>query len=217
MEVNIARSNMVQQQVRAWDVLDPSVLEIMSQIPRELFVAKEFQQLAFSDAFVPIGFDQVSLKPNIIGRMLQALQLNKKDSVLEVGTGTGYITALAAHFVKSIISIEIIPELSQIAKGLLRNLGIFNVNLEVGNAATGYSIHAPYDVIMMTGSVPCLPKGLIDQLAFNGRLFVVVGNSPAMSALLITRHNKNRFTDKILFETDIPPLQNAEQPNKFRF
>jgi len=216
MDFNLARSNMVQKQVRAWEVLDARILNLLTLIPREQFVSAP-KALAFSDTFVPIGFDQVTLPAKIVGRALQALQITNTESVLEIGTGTGYLTALLCHLAKKVTSLEIIPELSFEAKQHLKTLKLHNATLEVGNGMEGWPNHGPYDVIILTGSVPLLPKILREQLSIQGRLFAVVGQPPTMSALLITRMTKELWQEKALFETDIPPLLHGPKPKSFHF
>ena len=217
MDFNLARSNMVQKQVRAWEVLDPRILNLLTLIPREQFVPADFQALAFTDTFIPIGFNQVMLPAKIVGRALQALNIQETESVLEIGTGTGYLTALLCHLAHKVTSVEIIPELSLTAKHHLKALHLQNATLEVGNGIDGWPDHGPYDVIILTGSVPLIPKALRAQLSIHGRLFAVVGQAPAMSAVLITRINQELWREKVLFETDIPALLHGPQPKAFSF
>jgi protein-L-isoaspartate(D-aspartate) O-methyltransferase len=217
MNLNLARFNMVQQQVRSWDVLDPRVLQLMTTVPREQFVPTAFQQLAFSDTSIPIGYGQVTLPPKMIGRVLQALTLDKRASVLEIGTGTGYMTSLLCQLAKKVTTIEIIPELAKEAFKNFKTLNLSNIVSEIGDGIQGWSANASYDAIVLTGSVPVLPASLSEQLTNNGRLFAVVGKAPAMSAVLLTRVNNERWTKQNLFETDIAPLLNAPQLNNFQF
>lgn len=217
MNVNLARFNMVQQQVRTWDVLDPRILELMALIPREKFVPPDFQQLAFSDTFIPIGHNQVMLPPKIVGRILQSLALNKRDSVLQIGTGTGYITSILCQLAKKITAVEINPELAKQTLKNLKELGLHNFVLEVGDAMPGWPNNAPYDAIILTGSVPVLPKSLGNELAINGRLFAVIGKSPAMSAIVLTRLDKEQWSKQVLFETNIPPMIPTTKVEDFQF
>ena len=217
MDFQTARLNMVQQQIRTWGVLDPKILELLSTLPREEFVPSAYKTLAFSDAAIPIGYDQVMLPPKIVGRMLQALTLSKQDSVLEVGTGTGYITALLSELTKRVLSLEIIPELAQVAQDKLNTLNLHNIDLRVANGAKGWFQESPYDVIAITGSLPVLPPQLREQLAVKGRLFVVVGAAPVMTAKLIIRQEAAEWSEQNLFETVIPSLLEAPQPELFRF
>ena len=217
LDFNSARLNMVQQQVRTWGVLDPEILDLLLTIPRELFVPPSFRSLAFSDTDIPIGYGQVMLPPKIVGRILQSIKPNASGTVLEVGTGTGYMTALLSKLAKKTVSIEIILELATAAQNNLEALHLENIRLECGDAVTGWLQHAPYDVIILTGSVPRLPDSLKEQLIPGGRLFAVVGEPPVMSAMLITRVDEIQWKKESLFETDIPPLINAPQLPGFIF
>lgn len=208
---------MIEQQVRAWGVLDEHLLNLMSSLPRENFVPAAYKKLAFSDTFIPIGHNQVMLSPKITGRILQALAIDPNESVLEIGSGTGYLTALLCQLAKKVTSIEIFPDLSREAEKNLRELSLPNVTLEVGDGIQGFASHAPYDVIILTGSVPFLPKIFREQLQINGRLFAILGESPAMSATLLKRVNKKHWTEQVLFETDIPPLLNVPKRSHFQF
>lgn len=217
MDLNIARFNMVQQQVRPWDVLDTNILDLLSTVPREHFVPAEFQALAFSDTAIPIGHEQVMLPPKIVGRMLQALELDKQETILEVGTGTGYVTALLACLAKRVVSLEINASLSQQAALLLKKLEFRNVQLEVGDGTLGCPQYAPYDAIVFTGSLPLLPKILREQVSIDGRIIAILGKEPVMSAVLLTRADKDRWVERRLFETVVPPLINAPQMEQFQF
>ena len=209
--------NMVQRQVRPWQVLDPNILELLLSIPREPFILEEYEQLAYCDTLLPIGYDQLTLPPKIVGRLLQALKLHAHETVLEVGTGTGYLSTLLAHLCHKVVSLEIIHELSYQAKINLRSFNISNVELEVGDGIHGCALKAPFDAIILTGSVPVLPKALREQLSINGRLFAVVGESSIMTAFLITRLSQDRFREQPLFETEIPVLFNAPHLKNFDF
>lgn len=218
MNTHTARLNMVQQQVRTWDVTDPQVLHVMSLIPRERFVLPEYQNLAFSDAFIPIGENQVALPPNMVGRFLQSLKLKNQDKVLEIGTGTGYITSLLSHLVKTVVSLEIYPALSEKAEQILHKLNLpHHIILETQNGASGFADEGPYDAIFVTGSLDYFSKPLLENLGPGGRIVGILGNSPAMSAVLMTRIDKDRFTKQILFETDVPRLLAAPQQEQFQF
>lgn len=217
MDFNLARFNMVQQQVRPWDVSLPQVLDLLATIPREHFVPTEFQQLAFSDTYIPIGFGQVMLPPKIVGRLLQALNIDHQESVLEIGTGTGYITALISELAKKVVSLEIIPELSLQAKERLTALDLHNIHLVVENGVEGYMPNAPFDVIVMTGSLPYLPKILREQLSVGGRLFAFIGELPIISAVSLTRVGKEHWKEQILFETDVPSLNHTLKQTLFQF
>ncbi len=212
-----ARFNMVEQQIRPWEVLDQQVLDLLLSVRREDFVPRQYRNLAFADLEIPIGFGKKMLAPKVEARMLQALALRPTDRVLEVGTGSGYMTALLARSAAHVYSVEIIPELSAQAAALLAEQKIANVTLEVGDAARGWSKHAPYDAIVFSGSVPVLADEFQRSLNPGGRLVTVVGDAPVMQARLITCTGGGAYNSAGLFETCIPPLQNAPQPERFRF
>ncbi len=212
-----ARSNMIEQQIRPAEVLDPRVLETISETPREAFVPENYQDLAFSDINVNIGHDQQMMKPIMEARILQALNIQPGDKILEIGTGTGYLTALLAKLGGYVESVEIEPEILNQAKNKLDKLGIKNVTLVQGDASQGWNQNESYDVIAITGSFPILPESFQKQLTVGGRMAVIVGQSPVMEALLITRAAEDQWVTKALFETDFPALHNVEQPQAFIF
>lgn len=212
-----ARYNMVHQQIQPWGVSHTKILELLFTLPRERFVPEKFQDLAFSDTSIPIACDQVMLNPKVVGRLLQALDLNKKMKVLEIGTGTGYVTALLSRLVKQVISIEIFPELLEEAKETLFSIGAHNVQLEVGDAVNGFIHLAPYDAIIYTGSLPLLPQELSMQIAENGKIFAFLGVEPVMTAVLLKRQGKNHWHKQSLFEVFVPSLINATVPKGFIF
>jgi len=212
-----ARFNMIEQQIRTWEVLDARVLDLLMQIPREAFVPKEYLGLAFADIEVPLGFGQTMLAPKVQGRILQSLHLQPSDSVLEIGTGSGYLTALMAKMAKQVVSVEIQPELSARAARHLDAQGIDNVTLLVGDAANGWADLAPYDVIVYTAALPLMPQAALQQLAPAGRLFVMLGEAPVMQATMVRQVAAGSFKRDVLFETCIPQLQNAPQPERFTF
>ena len=211
MNLEQARSNMVEQQIRTWEVLDQDVLDLLYIVAREQFVPERHRALAFSDMEIPIGEGERMWQPKMEARVLQELGLRKSDRVLEVGTGSGYLTALMSHRAAHVFSVEIKPALAAFGRGNLERQGADNVTLEIGDAARGWPSHAPYDAIVLTGSTPLLPRSLMEQLAPGGRLFAVVGEAPAMTARLVSS------TTVDLFETVLPPLVNAEQPARFKF
>ncbi len=211
-----ARFNMIEQQIRTWEVLDPVVLELLNQVPREDFVPERYQGLAFADLEIPLGHGQLMLSPKLEARMLQALQIRKSETVLEIGTGSGYMTALLAKMAKEVYSIERIAELSSNAAQKLVAHSISNVILEVGDGANRWS-DGSYDVIVLTGSVPMLPTAFENQLNPGGRLLAVVGEAPVMEAMLITCISAGVYSRISLFETCIPQLVNAVQPQQFNF
>jgi protein-L-isoaspartate(D-aspartate) O-methyltransferase len=217
MNLEQARSNMVEQQIRTWEVLDQDVLDLLYLVPREHFVPPEHRSLAFSDLEIPIGHGERMWQPKVEARVLQELNVRKTDRVLEVGTGSGYFSALLAHRAAHVCSVELNPELAAFGRRNLERHGVGNVSLEIGDAARGWPGHAPYDVIVLTGSTPALPASLLAQLAPDGRLFAVVGLAPAMSARLVTAAGAAGHRSVDLFETVIRPLANAERPSRFRF
>ena len=212
MNLEQARTNMVEQQIRTWQVLDQDVLDLLYVVPREEFVPPQYRSLAFSDMEIPIGEGQRMWQPKLEARVLQELMVRKTDRVLEVGTGSGYLAALLSHRAAQVVSVELNPVLAAFGRANLERHGAENIVLETGDAARGWPAHAPYDVIVLTGSTPVLPPALVEQLAPLGRLFAVVGEAPAMTARI---YANRRSTD--LFETVIAPLANAEHPSRFRF
>jgi len=217
MNLEETRFNMVVQQIRPWYVLDDSVLDMLYKIKREDFVPLEKQSMAFVDMEIPLGYGQVMLAPKAEARILQALKIQKTDKVLEVGSGSGYMTALLAEKGGHVYSVEIVPELESMAAKNLKAYNINNVTLEQGDAAQGWTKHAPYDVIVLTGSTPVLPEVFKQSLNIGGRLFAIVGENPVMQALLITRKGLDEFITDPLFETVTVPLINAQQSEKFVF
>ena len=217
MNLEQARTNMVEQQIRTWEVLDQEVLDLLYVVPREEFVPQPHRALAFSDLEIPIGEGERMWQPKLEARVLQELALHKSDKVLEVGTGSGYLTALLAHRAGKVVSVEINPKLAAFGRGNLERHGADNVLLEAGDAARGWARQAPYDAIVLTGSTPVLPRAFLEQLAPGGRLFAVVGEAPAMRARLIHCSAPGAWRSADLFETVIAPLVNAEHPPRFRF
>jgi len=217
LNVEQARFNMIEQQVRPWDVLDPKVLELMESTPREAFVAAGYEGLAYADIEIPLGHGEAMLPPKMVGRLLQAVNLDPLDIALEVGTGSGYLTALLARGGRQVFSVDIHADISAQARKNLDAQGISNVTLEVGDAASGWDQHRPYDVIIITGSLPLLPEAFQKSLNRGGRLVAVVGDAPVMEAILITRTGDNEWSRESLFETSIKPLVNASQPQRFTF
>ena len=217
MNLEQARTNMVEQQIRTWEVLDQEVLDLLYVVPREEFVPEKHRALAFSDLEIPIGGGECMWQPKLEARVLQELGVRRTDRVLEVGTGSGYLTALLARRAARVCSVEIQPELAQLGRANLERHGVENLTLELGDAARGWPRHAPYDVIVLTGSTPVLPQAFLAQLAPGGRLFAVVGEPPIMAARLVECSAPQASHDTVLFETVIAPLVNCEQPPRFRF
>lgn len=215
MNIEQARFNMIEQQIRTWEVLDQGVLDLLTQVPREEFVPPAFRKLAFADMNVPLAHGQVMMQPKLEARLVQSLDLQPQDMVLEIGTGSGYLTALLAKRARHVYSVDLYADFSAEARPKLSTHGIGNVTLETGDAAQGWAQHGPYDAIAVTGSLPLFSEAFQRQLKTGGRLFMIVGGSPAMEALLITRLGKEQWLRESLFETDIPALINAPQPPAF--
>lgn len=215
MDFEKARQNMIEQQVRTWEVLDPRVLELLSSVHREDFVPAAYRRVALADINIPIGHGEVTMTPGVEARLLQSLTLQPTDKVLEIGTGCGYLTALLAHSTREVVSIDIYPEFTDRARTILERHGIRNVELQTGDGVHGWSNKAPYDAIAVTGSIPLLTSVFQSQLTVGGRLFIIVGDSPVMEAMLITRLGEKEWTSESLFETDIPALIGA--PNNETF
>ncbi|MEW6133043.1 MAG: protein-L-isoaspartate O-methyltransferase [Pseudomonadota bacterium] len=217
MDIEQARFNMVEQQIRPWDVLDQSVLDLLFEVRREEFVPATYRSLAFVDMEIPLGHGETMWPPKLEARCVQSLQLRKTDKVLEIGTGSGYLTALLASLAGQVHSVEIHAEFLEDAGARLNAHGFDNVILEAGDASRGWEKHAPYDVIVATGSLPVMPDTLPVQLAPGGRLFAVVGDDPVMNAQLVTCVARGVYRSENLFETSLKPLVNAMQPERFIF
>ena len=211
-----ARFNMVEQQIRPWDVLDGNVLDLIKKVKREQFVPVDQQSLAFMDVEIPLGHGVKMWPPRVEARALQSLKLKPTDRVLEVGTGSGYLTALMSRMAAHVTSVELVPELSARAARSLASHHFDNVTLEVGDASRGWG-NEKYDAIVLTGSVPLPPQSFYDMLKVGGRLFAIVGDAPAMHALQVTCVAPGVFETTTLFETCVEPLSNAPQPERFVF
>ena len=221
MNIEKARFNMIEQQIRPWQVLDPTVLSLLSLVKREDFVPAAYKDLAFADLEIPIGASgnngQKMLAPKIEARMLQELGVRNTDTVLEIGTGSGYMAALLAAKAEYVYSVEIDPGLAETARSNLQRAGVANVRVETGDGAQGWPARAPYDVIMISASTPVLPDAILRQLKIGGRLVAVVGEVPAMQVQLVIRTEENAFNTINIFETVIAPLTNATQGDRFVF
>ncbi|MER2552357.1 MAG: protein-L-isoaspartate O-methyltransferase [Thauera sp.] len=217
MNFEKARFNMVEQQIRPWEVLDPDVLDLLMSVKREEFVPAAHRALAFADVEIPIGCGQVMLKPVIEGKVLQAVRPVKSDQVLEIGTGSGWFAALLAARAEWVRTIELEPELVKLASANLARNSVDNVVVVEGDGIAGWPDRAPYDIIVVSGGLPFVPQALLEQLKVGGRLFAFVGEAPVMKARLITCEAEGRFSTEDIFETVVPALRNAPQRDGFSF
>ncbi len=214
---SLAKANMIRQQIRPNGVESEAILTLFADIPRAAFVPLQYQALAYSDTELPIGHRQTMLSPMLEGQILQNLNLSKKDTVLEVGTGSGYLTALLAKLCHYVYSVDKYSEFSYNTANKLAQYNIDNVSLETGNAACGWPEHEPYDVIVLTGSLAVLEWHFLTQLKLGGRLFAVVGSAPCQTAILMTRVGDTEWQQQRLFETVIPPLEDVAVKDEFVF
>ena len=208
---------MVEQQIRTWEVLDPKVLDLLFSVHREDYVPAQYRRLAFADMEIPLGFGESMLAPKLEARLIQEAEVLPTDRVLEVGTGSGYMAAVLARLAQHVYSVELLPDLAEQAQAKLATHGATNVTVELGDAARGWDKHAPYDVILVTGSLPQLPPQLERSLSPGGRLIAVVGDPPIMTARRMRRVAGGGAASETLFETCIKPLRNAPQPERFVF
>jgi len=214
---DLARYNMIEQQIRPWDVLDPHTLEILATTPRERFVPKAYANMAFADTEIPLDHSQTMLEPKLEGRILQILQIKPTDRILEIGTGSGYLTACLAKMGGNVVTVDIYPEFGQHAQQQLAGLGLDNVQFETGDASHGWQQDGEFDVIVVTGSLPMQQESLLNTLTIGGRMFAVIGSELLMDAQLIKRVSENDWSTESLFETHLPPLLNAKKPQAFVF
>ncbi len=221
MDIEKARFNMIQQQIRPWEVLDPEVLKLLSVVKREDFVPTEYKDLAFTDVELPLlakgDPSQTMLEPRVEARMLQEVAVKNTDTVLEIGAGGGYMAALLAAKAEFVYTVDIEPALVDMARQNLARAGVANVSVDLGDAAQGWSLYAPYDVIVISASLPFVPETILRSLKVGGRLVAVVGEAPAMHMQLITRTDEDAFTTVNVLETSVAPLINARQRDKFVF
>lgn len=214
MNYEAARQQMLSQQIRTWDVLDERVLKVLSETPREAFVPETERDLAFADTEIPLAHGQHMMPPRVEARLLQELALESTDSVLEIGTGSGYLTACLARMADTVESLEIFADLSQAAAEKLNRAGIDNIRLRDEDAMQAeYS--GQYDAIALTASLPAVDERFLKMLAVGGRMFMVIGQAPAMEAVLILKHADGSYSQKSLFETVLDPMINAKQPAAF--
>ena len=217
MNIEQARFNMIEQQIRPWDVLDPKVLTLLAKVKREDFVPAAYRDLAFADLEIPLGEGQVMLPPRVEARLLQELGIKKTDRVLEIGAGSGYMAALLAASAEHVTTLEIRPSLAAIARENLQRSGVDNVTVEVANGLCGWSQRAPFDAILVSGALPEVPAVLLKQLRVGGRLAVIVGEAPVMEAQLITCTAEGVFNTINVFETVMPSLDGASPSAGFSF
>ncbi len=217
MNFEQARFNMVEQQVRTWEVLDERVLELLEITHREDFVPVRYRKMAFTDMAIPLDHGQTMMKPVIEGRLLQALELKSGETVLEIGTGSGFITACLAQLAKHVVSVDVHEQFSNEVASRLKEKGIQNVELETGNAMTGWQPEQAHDVLVVTGSVPSVPDHFRGWVNPGGRIFIVCGEEPAMEAKLFTKLNATQWREESLFETDLARLIDAEKAPEFEF
>lgn len=216
MKLDAARQNMLSQQIRACNVQDDHLINVISNTPRELFVPDSYRGVAFSDWNIPLGHEQVMMTPKDEANCLQSLSINEQDCILEVGTGSGYLTALLAKLGKYVYSIDIFEDFIDKAKHKLETIQLHNFTLTTADASLGWDKYAPYDVICLTASCPTLDQRWLDLLADNGRLFAIIGHEPAMHAAVFEK-NGTQINKKTLYETVIPPMINANNREPFQF
>jgi len=214
MNLEEARSQMLGQQLRAWEVLDDRVLSTLGDIPRESFVPDAYRDLAFADMEIPLAHSQQMLTPKVEGRLLQALRLESSDDVLEIGTGSGFLTACLAQLASSVVSIDIYEDFSQDAREKIGQLGLGNVEFRTEDALV-MGHQEQFDAIAVGGSIPELDEHFIRMLRPGGRLFVIVGRAPVMEARVLTMHQRGDYVQQSLFESVIAPLINADRPVPF--
>ncbi len=217
MNFEQARFNMVEQQVRPWEVLDERILELLETTHREDFVPLRYRKMAYTDLAIPLEHDQNMMKPVVEGRLLQALELKPDETVLEIGTGSGFMTTCLAQLAKQVLSVDIEARFSNEARAKLEEKGIENVEFETGDVMTGWQPEQAHDVLVVTGSVQEIPDHFRGWVNPQGRMFVVCGESPAMEAKLLTKLNATEWREESLFETDLARLTHAEKTPEFEF
>jgi protein-L-isoaspartate(D-aspartate) O-methyltransferase len=217
MNIEQARFNMIEQQIRPWEVLDPQVLDLLFVVKREDFVPAAYRNLAFADMEIPIGSGQVMLAPRVEARLMQELGIRNTDKVLEIGTGSGYMAALLAARADHVITVESRPEIAEFARQNLERAGVANVTIEIGDGANGWAQRGPYDAIVVSGALPSLPDTLLKQLRLGGRLAAIIGEAPVMEAQLVTCSAEGVYNTINLFETVVPALDSGNAIPGFSF
>ncbi|HEY1043578.1 MAG TPA: protein-L-isoaspartate O-methyltransferase [Telluria sp.] len=217
MNIEQARFNMIEQQIRPWNVLDPEVLALLTVVKREQFVPEAVRSLAFADTEIPLGEGEAMFTPKMEARILQELQVKKHEKVLEVGAGSGYMAALLAHQAQHVTTVEILPHLKELAQSNLAAAGITNVTVELGNGAAGWTSGAPFDVIVISGALEALPEAFLKQVKVGGRIAAIVGHAPVQAVNIITRVSDAAYDTATIFETNVKPLRAAPAPSRFTF
>ncbi|MEW6022456.1 MAG: protein-L-isoaspartate O-methyltransferase [Pseudomonadota bacterium] len=217
MNIEQARFNMIEQQIRPWNVLDQDVLDLLHVVKREQFVPTAYQNLAFADVEIPLPGGAAMFNPKVEARILQELNLKKDETVLEVGAGSGYMAALMAHQARQVTTVELSPEIKALAEANLKNAGIVNVTVVEGNAAAGWDKGASFDVIVISGGLESLPEAFLKQVKVGGRIAAIVGQAPAMSCEIVTRVSETGYDTVKLFETNAKPLTGAPVASRFTF
>ncbi|KQU81326.1 MULTISPECIES: protein-L-isoaspartate O-methyltransferase [unclassified Rhizobacter] len=217
MTVEQARFNMIEQQIRPWDVLDPGVLALLGVIKREDFVPAAYRAMAFMDTEVPLPGGQQMLAPRVEARLLQELNVRRHERVLEIGAGSGFMAALLSHKARQVVTLEIVPELARLAGENLRRAAVANVSVVEGDGSKKLPTAGPFDVILLSGSVAAVPSSLLGELKVGGRLAAIVGQEPVMRATLVTRVGEADFRSVELFDTVAPRLLGFDEPSRFHF
>ncbi len=217
MNIEQARFNMIEQQIRPWNVLDTDILDLLHVVKREQFVPAAYQNLAFADAEIPLPGGEAMLNPKLEARVLQEIGLKKHENVLEIGAGSGYMAALMAHRAAKVTTVEVNPEIKELAEKNLAKAGIGNVSVEFGNGAAGWDKGAPYDVIVISGALEVLPEAFLKQVKVGGRIAAIVGQPPAMEFNIVTRTGENSWSTVKMFETNVKYLAGAPAVSHFQF
>ena len=217
MDIEQARLNMIEQQIRPWEVLNQDILDLLNEIQREEFIPDSYANLSFADTRIPIGHEQTTMTPKVEARLLQSLAIKSYETVLEIGTGCAYLTALLAKSAKAVNSIDIFPDFIDTAQSKINKTGLNNVKLESCDAYSLLDRTEKYDIVVITASLPTLDERFIELLNEGGRLFAIIGESPAMEACIITKQNNASWSKESLFETDLPALIGAEKKETFEF